>query len=277
MTKKMQLRSRTAIVTGAASGIGRAVAISLAQRGCNLALTDINMEGLEETRNLVTEYEVKATIHHLDVSDRQAIMAFPAEVTREHENIDVLVNNAGVTVGGPFEILSNEDFEWVMNINFWGVVHMCRAFLPLLRKSNDARLVNVSSIYGIIAPPGQTAYTASKFAVRGFSQSLRHELQDTNIGVTVVHPGGVATNIAENAKIPEGIPQELVDAKRAEAKSKLTLSPAKAGEMIVKAIEDRKPRILVGNDAKFVSLVERLRPSNYWKTISRISERRAKR
>lgn len=277
MTKTMQLRNRTAIVTGAAGGIGRAVAISLAQRGCNLALTDINMQGLEETAKLVTEYEVKATIHHLDVSDRDAILAFPAEFQKEHESLDVLVNNAGVTVGGPFEILSNEDFEWVMNINFWGVVHMSRAFLPLLRKSNDARLVNVSSIYGIIAPPGQTAYTASKFAVRGFSQSLRHELLDTNIGVTVVHPGGVATNIAENAKIPDGVPQELVDAKRAEAKSKLTLSPAVAGETIVKAIENRKARVLVGNDAKFVSILERLRPSNYWKTISRISERRAKR
>ena len=128
--------------------------------------------------------------HHLDVSDRDAVAAFPVRVIAEHDGVDVLVNNAGVALGGTFQEVAESDFDWLFAINFFGVVRMTRAFLPLLYKSEEARLVNISSLFGLIAPPGQTAYAASKFAVRGFSESLRHELARTCIGVTVVHPGG---------------------------------------------------------------------------------------
>ncbi len=274
MTKLMQLKDKTAVVTGAAGGIGRATAISLAKRGCHVAIADINAEGLNETARLLAAYPVIVSSHILDVSDAEAIKAFPAKVLAEHSGVDILVNNAGVTTGGTFEQVSEEDFEWVLNINFWGVVRMTRAFLPILKNSADAQLVNISSIFGIIAPPGQTPYVASKFAVRGFSQSLRHELMDTNVGVTVVHPGGIATSIADNARLPAGASEEVIAEGRAESKKVLTLSPEIAGETLVNAIIKRKPRLLIGKDAKFVSVLERLKPVFYWNTISRISERR---
>ena len=169
----LNLKGRTAVVTGAAGGIGRAIATSLARRGCNLALADINDEALERTAaEIAAAPGVRISKHHLDVSDRDAVAAFPDRVTAEHTGVDVLVNNAGVALAGTFEQISETDFEWLFGINFWGVVGMTRAFLPLLHQSDDARIVNLSSIFGIIAPPGNTAYSASKFAVRGFSESL---------------------------------------------------------------------------------------------------------
>ena len=171
MAARMQLQGRTAIITGAASGIGRAVAQSLARRGCHLALADVNEAGLEETaRSCATGTRI--TYHRLDVGERQAIAAFPDVVRGAHERIDLLVNNAGVALGGTFEQVAEANFDWLFAINFFGVVRMTRAFLPMLKTSDDARIVNISSIFGIIAPPGQTAYSASKFAVRGFSEAL---------------------------------------------------------------------------------------------------------
>ncbi len=192
----MILENRTAVITGAASGIGRAVAVSLAHRGCNLALADVNDAGLSETARMAQVARTDPTIqpaprsalrisqHHLDVADRRAVAAFPQAVIAAHPGVDILINNAGVAVGGTFEAVSEEDFEWLFEINFWGVVRMTRAFLPLLRKSDDARVVNLSSVYGLISPPGETSYSASKFAVRGFSNSLRHELAGSKVGVT---------------------------------------------------------------------------------------------
>ena len=206
----MRLAGRTAVITGAANGIGRAIAVSLARRGCHLALADIDEAGMAGTAELIQESGVRVSRHRLDVADRVAVAEFPDIVAAEHGGVDVLVNNAGVAVGGTFEQVSDEDFEWLFEINFWGVVRMTRAFLPLLRASDDARVVNLSSIYGVIAPPEQTAYSASKFAVRGFSEALRHELEGSGIGVTVVHPGGVATSIAENARIPAGATEEEI-------------------------------------------------------------------
>ncbi|TXM88765.1 SDR family NAD(P)-dependent oxidoreductase, partial [Methylobacterium sp. WL116] len=196
------LENRTALITGAASGIGRALAVGLAARGCNLALADRNVAGLEETERLIATNRVRISRHPLDVADRDAIAALPAAVEAAHGGLDVLINNAGVALGGTFEDVTEADFEWLFEINFWGVVRMTRAFLPLLRAQPEARIVNLSSLYGLIAPPGQTAYSASKFAVRGFSQALRHELAGTAIGVTVVHPGGVATSVADSARLP---------------------------------------------------------------------------
>jgi NAD(P)-dependent dehydrogenase (short-subunit alcohol dehydrogenase family) len=265
----MQLRGRTAVVTGAASGIGRAVAIALARRGCNLALGDIDPAGLAETAARISSADLRVTTHALDVADPKAVAAFPEQVSHLHGGADVLVNNAGVALGGTFEQVSEADFEWLFSINFWGVVRMTRAFLPLLKASPEARLVNLSSLFGLIAPPGQTAYAASKFAVRGFSEALRHELADTSVGVTVVHPGGVATAIARNARSAmTGSPEELAR-RLAAVEAKLKLPPETAAEIIVQGVERRRPRVLVGSDAKLVSVIERLRPVTYWKLLGR--------
>jgi short-subunit dehydrogenase len=265
----LNLKGRTAVVTGAASGIGRAIATSLARRGCNLALADINDEALARTTAEIAAPGVRISKHHLDVSDRDAVTAFPDQVTAEHRGVDVLVNNAGVALAGTFEQVSETDFEWLFGINFWGVVRMTRAFLPLLHFSDDARIVNLSSIFGIIAPPGNTAYSAAKFAVRGFSESLRHELRKTPIGVTVVHPGGVATSIVRSARMPKTDTPEEDEARRKSFEAFLTLPPATAGETIVRGIENRKARILVGSDAKMLALIERLAPVNYWNLLGR--------
>ena len=270
MAERMRLEGRTAVITGAAGGIGRAMAVSLAQRGCNLALADIDEAGLAGTAELVRGNGINVSRHRLDVSDRAAVAAFPDIVADEHCGVDVLVNNAGVAVGGMFEQVADEDFEWLFEINFWGVVRMTRAFLPLLRASEDACVVNLSSVYGIIAPPEQVAYAASKFAVRGFSEALRHELEGSGIGVSVVHPGGVATSIAEKARIPAGVSEEEIARRHAKYRKLLRLPPEIAGETIVRGIERRQPRILVGSDAKTIALIARLLPVSYWKALMRL-------
>jgi short-subunit dehydrogenase len=268
---RMRLAGRTAVITGAANGIGRAVAVSLARRGCHLALADIDEDGLADTAELTREHNVRVSRHCLDVADRAAVAQFPAVVAAEHGGVDVLVNNAGVAVGGTFEQVADEDFEWLFEINFWGVVRMTRAFLPLLHASDDARLVNLSSVYGLIAPPEQAAYAASKFAVRGFSEALRHELEGSHIGVSVVHPGGIATAIAENARVPAGISEEETLRHRKKYRKLLRLPPAVAGETIVRGIERREPRILIGSDAKTIALIARLLPVSYWKLLMRLA------
>ncbi len=266
MADLLPLKGKTAVVTGAASGIGRAIAVSLARRGCDLALADVNEVGLKEVQAELTGL-VEVSRHRLDVSDREAVAAFPATVLARHSGVDVLVNNAGVALGGQFDQVPAADFEWLFGINFWGVVNMTRAFLPLLKASPEARLVNISSLFGLIAPPGQAAYCASKFAVRGFSESLRHELKPTRVGVTVVHPGGVATSIARNARMPATPDPAQAEKAVRSVEAMLKLPPAAAGEIIVKGIERRRPRVLVGNDAKFLATLERLAPVSYWKWL----------
>lgn len=267
MGKRMQLANKTAVVTGAASGIGRALAVSLARRGCHLALADINEEGLAETAVRISAPHLRISTHRLDVAAAAAVAAFPDVVRTEHPGVDLLFNNAGVALGGAFEQISAADFEWLFAINFWGVVRMTRAFLPLLRASEEARLVNLSSLFGLIGPSGQTAYAASKFAVRGFSESLRHELADTNVGVTVVHPGGVATEIANTARLPAAISAEEAARGRQQSNQLLKMPPAEAGEIIVRGVERRQSRILVGSDAKLLALLARLAPVSYWRLL----------
>jgi NAD(P)-dependent dehydrogenase (short-subunit alcohol dehydrogenase family) len=269
MNAQMNLSGRTAVITGAGSGIGRAVAISLAQRGCHLALADINEAGLRDTLHLVRAPGLRVSSHRVDVSDRAQVAAFPAAVLAEHPGVDIVVNNAGVALGGYFDEVSDEDFEWLFGINFFGVLRVTRAFMPLLKASDDARLVNISSVYGIVAPAGQAAYASSKFAVRGFSEALRHELEGTTVGVTVVHPGGVATSIADNARIPADADPVEVERRRAVQNKLLRMPPAKAGEIIVRGIERRKKRVLVGLDAEAVSWLARLVPVSYWAVLSR--------
>jgi NADP-dependent 3-hydroxy acid dehydrogenase YdfG len=267
----MNVSNRVAVITGAGSGIGRATALALARRSCHLALADIDAAGLRDTQRLLVNLGVRATIHVLDVADREAVRALPEAVHAAHKRVDILMNNAGVALGGNFEQVSEEDFDWLFEINFHGVVRMTRAFLSILRRSDDARIVNVSSIYGIVSPPGQSAYSASKFAVRGFSNALRHELEGSSVGVSVVHPGGVATSIARNARVPQGgLPDEIERGRKA-AEKLLRLAPEAAGEIIVRGIERREARILVGSDARAVSILERLSPVHYWRYLKGVT------
>ncbi len=269
----MNLTNRVAMVTGAGSGIGRATAVSLARRGCHLALGDIDRAGLQETAWMLSNLGVRVTSHLFDVADRDAVRALPVSVHDAHKRVDLLVNNAGVALGGTFEQVSEADFEWLMDINFNGVVRMTRAFLPLLRQSDEARIVNVSSLYGLVSPPGQCAYSASKFAVRGFSNALRHELEGSTVAVSVVHPGGVATAIARKARPPADAPPDEVERGRETAEKMLRLAPGIAGDAIVRGIEKRQARILVGGHAKAVSLLERLAPVHYWRLLKKATAR----
>ena len=269
----LKLAGRTAVVTGAAGGIGRGIALALARRGCHVALADIDEAALARTTAEIAGQEsarsLRVSHYRLDVANRAAVAALPAQMMAAHGAVDILVNNAGVALGGTFLEIAESDFDWLLGINFWGVVQMTRAFLPLLSNSEEARIVNVSSLFGLIAPPGQTAYAASKFAVRGFSESLRHELADTRIGVTVVHPGGIATSIAKNARMPASLSDDEAAKRRTFFDTFLTMPPETAGEIIVRGVERRKARILVGSDAKYAELVERLMPVNYWKWLGR--------
>lgn len=271
MGNKLRLQDKVAVVTGAGNGIGRAIACSLAARGCHLALVDINEKGLRATAALIGT-KVRVSFHALDVADYAAIAAFPDIVEAAHGQVDILVNNAGVALGGRFEQVSEDDFDWLMNINFNAVVRLTRAFLPRLQKRPEAQIVNVSSIFGLIAMPGQSAYAASKFAVRGFSEVLRNELLATGsrVKVTVVHPGGIKTSIADNARVSALVDPEEERAERARFAANLKMPPEKAGEIIVRGLEARRPRVLVGLDAKIVALIERLSPVKYFRLLLRL-------
>src|SRR3954466_15280796 len=211
------IQGSAAAVTGAASGIGRALAIELAARGCDLALADRDEAGLQGVAaEIAKAHARKISVHRVDVAEPGQIEAFAQAAITAHPGLNIVINNAGVALLGQFTEIDQSQMEWLMNINFWGVVHSTPAFLPHLSRQKEAHLVNVSSIFGIIAPPGQTAYSAAKFAVRGFSESLRHELQmaASPVRVSVVHPGGVATNIARNSRSGVGITD---NARRAES------------------------------------------------------------
>lgn len=265
----MKLSNRVALVTGAGGGIGRATALALARRGCHLALADIDEEAVRQSALQARALGVRASSHRLDVASREQVAALPEAVYAAHQRLDLLMNNAGVALGGTFEQVSEDDFDWLMDINFRGLVRMTRAFLPMLHKSDDARIVNVSSIFGIVSLPGQCAYAASKFAVRGFSNALRHELEGSTVAVSVVHPGGVNTSIAASARVPHGAPPEEIERGRRAMQKMLRMQPEQAGEIIARGIERRQARILVGNDAKILSLLERIAPVGYWQLIKK--------
>lgn len=270
----MQLKNSVVALTGAGSGIGRALALELARGGSHLALADINTAGLAETVRLVAPLGVRVSQHALDVASREAVAAFPAEVLAAHGAVDVLINNAGVALMGRFDQTTERDFDWLMDINFNGLVRLTRGFLPLLKTRPAARIVNLSSIFGLVAPSEQSAYCASKFAVRGFSNALRHELEDekSNVGVTVVHPGGVATQIAASARTSDDMTPQEIAARHKLSKKVLKLSPEKAAAIIVRAVRNDRARVLVGWDAVIVSLIERLMPVRYWKLFARAAK-----
>lgn len=269
------MKDGVAVITGAGSGIGRALSLDLAERGSHLALADRNAEPLYETAQRARQRGIKVTEHVLDVADKDALVALPEAVVSEHGRATMLFNNAGVALGGTFEQTDLKDFEWLFDINFWGPVRLTKAFLPVLRQQPAAHIVNISSLYGLIAPPGQTAYAAAKFAVRGFSESLRHELAGSNISLSVVHPGGVATSIAKNARIPDAVAATIDPARRARMEKLLSLPPEDAAAIILRGVETRAPRILVGSDAKRIDILQRIRPGTYWKIVEKKLEREA--
>ncbi|KRP99322.1 MULTISPECIES: SDR family NAD(P)-dependent oxidoreductase [Bradyrhizobium] len=270
-----------AAVTGAASGIGRALAHELALRGCDLAIADRDEAGLQAAAAEIAKASPrKVTVHRLDVSEPDQITAFAEAAVTAHPSLNIVVNNAGVALLGEFGEFDQAQMEWLFNINFWGVVHGTRAFLPQLSRRREAHIVNISSIFGIIAPPGQSAYCAAKFAVRGFSESLRHELAVANspVRLSVVHPGGVATSIARNSRAGTGVTD---NARRAESIERFDAlartTPTAAAQRIIAGIEKNQPRILIGKDAYFMDLLQRFRPATYWKTMQRMMEKTAAR
>jgi short-subunit dehydrogenase len=263
------MRGAVAVVTGAASGIGAALALALAAKGCNLALCDVNDVGLERTAEAARAHGVKVSTHSLDVANAEACSDFPSVVLAEHGQVDILVNNAGVALFGRFDEMTLADFEWVMGINFFGVVRLTKAFLPHLQARPAAHIANVSSIFGVIAPPGQTAYCASKFGVRGFNEALRHELAGSTVTLTSIHPGGVATNIANSARVAQGARVASPEERRERLARFLSKPPAEAAADIVHAIESRAPRLLIGNDAKRMEFIQRLFPVTYWPRLAK--------
>ncbi len=261
-----------AVITGAASGIGRALAMRFAREGiAGIAISDVNENGLKETAALVEAFGVPVSTHAFDVSDREAVTQFATDVLAKHGRVTHLINNAGVGLIGTFEHLTIEDFEWLMGINFWGVVYCTKAFLPTLLQQESAHIVNVSSVFGLIAPAEQTAYTASKFAVRGFTESLRHELAATNIAVACVHPGGIKTNIVRNSRVGSDTPAEWKHQGVKFFEKVARTSAEEAAEVIVRGIKKKNPRILIGKDAVAISFFSRLFPKKYLSVIERLA------
>ena len=255
-----QLANRVAVVTGASSGIGRATSLLLAQRGCRLAISDVDASGLEETRRLIEAQGGQVTTHIVDVSKRDQMQRFVDEVLAAHGGVNILVNNAGVSVGGTFVDQSLEDFEWLMSINFWGVIYGCKLFLPALLAAEEGHIVNISSVFGLVGVPMQSSYCASKFAVRGFSESLLAELGGTRVGVTCVHPGGVATNIAAASKVVGNEATHERHAKIVRQFRKM-LPPEKAAEKIVAGIERRSQRVLITRETYLLDFAKRVFPT----------------
>jgi NAD(P)-dependent dehydrogenase (short-subunit alcohol dehydrogenase family) len=267
-------KDRVIAITGAAGGIGRALAVEFAKRGAHLALSDIVEDELQQTCEMAREHGVTVESTVLDVADREAVYAWAEAVVESFGKVNMIVNNAGVSVTALVEDLTYEDFEWLMSINFWGVVYGTKAFLPHLRASGEGHVVNISSIFGIIAHPSQAAYNAAKFAVRGFTESLRGELEleEAPVSATSVHPGGVSTNIARSARYSEkGALRQSAEEFIEEFEHNLArLSPEEAAVEIIAAVEKNKRRVLVGKDARAIDALQRLMPSGYVGALIRL-------
>ena len=274
-------KEKVAVITGAGSGMGRYLAILLAKDGADVCVCDVNEETLNETLAMLRKYNVSVSSHLLDVSDKESIEALPQKVIDQHGNIDLVFNNAGVTAGSHFKDMDEDNWDWVMGINFDGVINSTRAFIPHLINHSEAAIVNTSSIFGMVAVPGQTAYHATKFAVRGFTESLALEMKETNPNLQIhcVHPGHIGTNIAATARMSDE------DFKDNEARSSIFtknapktqqemgelfkeggMHPSKAAKIILNGVKKNKSRIFIGLDAKLLDLSQRLFPKNYHKT-----------
>jgi len=268
------LSNKVVVITGAGSGIGRALAVNLAGKGARLAISDVDDAGLNETAALAKDAgspDVRTA--HLDVADRAAFTAYAAEVAGHFGQVNVVVNNAGVALAGDVVDLDYDDMEWIVGINFWGVVHGTKEFLPHLIASGDGHVVNLSSLFGLLAMPGQSAYNATKFAVRGFTEALREEMliAGHKVGVTSVHPGGIKTAIARNARVSDkedkAATAKLFDEKLAK------MTPERAAEIIVKGILKNQARVLVGLDAHALHQFQKFTGSRYEDVVALVSKR----
>lgn len=273
-------RNKVAAITGAGSGIGRALALALAREGCHLALSDRNESGLAQTVGEVARAApgLPVSQHCVDVADRAAVYAWAEETVRVHGRVNLIFNNAGVALSSTIEGMDYDDLEWIMGINFWGVVHGTKAFLPYLKASGEGHVVNTSSIFGIFAQPGMGAYNASKYAVRGFTESLRQELDlmDCGVSATTVHPGGIKTNIAQASRVSSNLNGFLVrDAQqgREQFEKFFITSPDKAARVILQGVRHNRRRVLIGPDAYAADAMARLLPAAYQALVVRETRR----
>ncbi|ULQ48196.1 SDR family NAD(P)-dependent oxidoreductase [Flagellatimonas centrodinii] len=266
-------RNKVAAITGAGSGIGRALALQLAGQGCALALSDVNAEGLAETVSAARAKGVAVTDAVVDVAQRQQVYDWADASVQAHGGVNLVFNNAGVALGAPISGMSEEDLKWIMDINFWGVVYGTQAFLPHLKASGDGHVINISSVFGIAAIPSQSAYNASKFAVRGFTEALRQELEieGAPVSATTVHPGGIKTNIARSARF-SGQMKDFLGVDEAAGKTsfeRLFITTAdKAASVILAAVKGNRRRVLIGPDARAIDLMVRLMPERYQQVVS---------
>ncbi|MFP1681085.1 SDR family NAD(P)-dependent oxidoreductase [Alloalcanivorax sp. C16-1] len=262
-----QFNDKVAVVTGAGSGIGRALAHQLAGAGARLALSDINEAGLRDTARDLGLGEDRLITEAFDVADRDAVYAFADRVAGHFGAVHLVINNAGVALGATVEDMSYDDFEWLMGINFWGVVYGTKAFLPHLKRAGEGHIVNISSVFGLIGVPTQSAYNAAKFAVRGFTESLRQELEieGGRVSCTSVHPGGIKTNIARNARMADGMERITGDPEKArrDFEKMFRTTPEEAARTILKGVRGNKRRVLIGSDARAIDSMQRLMPTAY--------------
>ena len=261
-------KNKVAAITGAGSGIGRALAINLAQQGCHLALSDVSAKGLEETAQMLQGYGVKVTTDILDVSDREAVYAWADKTAREHGKVNMIFNNAGVALSGTVGALSLEDYQWIMDINFNGVLYGTKAFLPHLKAAGEGHIINTSSIFGLASQPLMSGYNASKFAVRGLTESLRQDLEISRspVSCSCVHPGGIKTNIAKSARMDASCAQVTGTSEEEATKEfeKLFITtPDKAAKTILNGVRKNSRRILIGPDARMFDLLVRMLPATY--------------
>lgn len=268
------LENKVVVITGAASGIGRALAVEVARRGAHLALSDVDMTGLAATARLARD--AGATQVHtarLDVADRAAVAAYATNVEDHYGRVNVVVNNAGVALSGDLHDLDYEDIDWIVGVNFWGVVHGTKEFLPHLIASGDGHVVNISSLFGLVSMPSQSAYNATKYAVRGMTESLREEMlvAGHRVGVTAVHPGGIKTAIARNARVSDAEDKEATAAFF--DKRLATMTPERAAEIIVRGVLRNQARVLVGLDAHALHHFARLTGSRYQDVVAMVSKR----
>jgi butyryl-CoA dehydrogenase len=270
-------QGKVAVVTGAASGIGRALALDLASRGAELALSDVDETGLEATVKDAAARGVAVSHARVDVADREAVQAWAERVVADHGRANLVVNNAGVALTATIEETAYEDFEWLMGINFWGVVHGTTAFLPHLIASGDGHVVNVSSVFGIISVPSQSAYNAAKFAVRGYTECLRQELEMAGhpVSATTVHPGGIKTNIARSARMQEVEGGATRDEMADQFERMARTTPERAARVILEGVLRNRRRVLIGADARIIDWMQRLFPTGYQRVLTAVAKRRA--
>ncbi len=261
---------RITVITGAASGIGREIALQMSREGSIIVAADYDKKNLDETVKMVKSFGGDAFGYKLDISDNKQVVKFAADVKKKHGVIDILINNAGVTLFGKFDELSFKDFEWIVNINLWGAIYMTKAFLPDIKSKNGSFLVNVSSIFGVIGVGNQSAYCATKFGLRGFTEALQDELHAFPVNVISVIPGGIKTNIARNARfIKDGAVMKDTEklAKRFDRISKTTA--AQAAAVIIDGMKKKKQRVLIGSDARLLDRLQRYLPVKYNRVISK--------